>query len=342
MGKNLKISRQGNVGVILLDRPGSINALTREMIDGITLALHEFEQDPAIAAIFLEGAGERGFCSGGDVRAVRELVLEGKLAETDAFFAAEYELDGAIDKCSKPLIALTDGIVMGGGLGLAGHARYRIATDRVKFAMPESLIGFVCDCGVNAILAQAPRHRALAFMMSGLTVGAADGFVLGLTDCVVPHDKLAKVRQELLGAIARGDVATSIVGTMQAEATSGGNAEFIEHADRCQGAFSGSSALEIVQSLEILAKSNSSARFLFEMLERRCPTSLAVIVKSHDDVRDHMDVARSLEADLVLASWMARRPDFAEGVRAILVDKNELRGWNPVSLDDFDESSIPA
>jgi len=341
MGENLQVSKEGNIGVIVLDRPKAINALTRQMIDGIASALKDFEDDPAIAAIFLEGTGERGFCAGGDVRAMRALALEGRFDEADAFFAAEYEVDGAIATCSKPVVALTDGIVMGGGIGLAGHARYRIATDRVKFAMPESSIGFFCDCGVNIILARAPRHRALAFMMTGQAVGAADSFTLGLTDCVIPHSKMAEVREKLVVAIALGDVETSIISTMQAEATSGGEAEFVALANDCKSAFAGGSAKEIVTALEMLAKTNESAKKLADMIAQKSPTSLATIVKSHDAVRDHMNLARSLESDRRLASWVVRRPDFSEGVRAILVDKDQVRGWQPKSLDGVDESTIP-
>lgn len=341
MNENLKVSKEGNIGVIVLDRPKVINALTRQMIDGIARALKGFENDPAIAAILLEGNGARGFCAGGDVRVVRQLVLDGALDEADAFFAAEYEVNGAIATCSKPVVVMTDGVVMGGGIGLAGHARYRIATDRVKFAMPESSIGFFCDCGVNMILARAPRHRALAFMMTGQAVGAADSFTLGLTDCVIPAGKMAEVRENLGAAIALGDVPISIISTMQSEAVSGGEAEFVALADDCKSAFTGASAKEIVEALETLAKTNESAKKLADMLARKCPTSLAVIVKSHDVVRDHFDLEQCFKSDNALASWMVRRPDFAEGVRAILVDKDQVRGWQPASLGALEESAIP-
>ena len=139
-------------------------------------------------AVLFEGRGEKGFCSGGDVRAVREAVLAGRPEEGDAFFDDEYAMNGEIANYEKPVIAICDGIVMGGGIGIAGHADFRFATPTVRFAMPESAIGFVSDVGVNAILARAPLNRALLFLMSGSAVGAGDARALGLTDCIVkPH-----------------------------------------------------------------------------------------------------------------------------------------------------------
>ena len=157
MTTDLHISTTGHLGRITLDRPRAINALSLEMIEGITAALTAWRADPAIGVVLIEGAGEKGFCSGGDVRAARALVLEGRPDEAERYFATEYRMNALIAGYPKPLVALTHGIVMGGGIGIAGHCGMRITQPGARFAMPESAIGFFADVGVNAILAKAKR-----------------------------------------------------------------------------------------------------------------------------------------------------------------------------------------
>lgn len=185
MTGQLDVIREGNLGIIALNRPEAINALSLEMINGITRKLEQWRSDDGIRLVLFEGRGPRGFCSGGDVRAVRQAVISGHPETGDAFFAAEYEMNGIIARYPKPTVALAHGVVMGGGIGIAGHCAFRFAAADARFAMPEAAIGFVCDVGVNFILARAPLHRALAFALSGQAVGVADALALGLTDCAV-------------------------------------------------------------------------------------------------------------------------------------------------------------
>lgn len=340
MSETVLTSRSGKTGVITLNRPEAINALDMGMIRGVAAAFADFSADASVEAIILEGAGTRGFCAGGDVRAVRQAVLDGDMAAADGFFEEEYALNAAIAESRKPVVALTDGVVMGGGIGLAGHAQYRIATDRVKFAMPESAIGFVCDVGVDAIMAKAPVHRALAFLMTGLVVGAADALALGLTDCVVPHDRMSVIREELFAAIAEGDVPTSIVNVMQANGVDAGETVFVAQADRLETAFLAGDAAQIFAALAAMTDGNKDAKAVFEILKMRCPTSLVAIEKSHMAARNHGDIARILAVDLAMARWMVRQADFAEGVRAVLVDKDQAPVWAPLKFEDVDITAI--
>lgn len=340
MSETVIVSRTENTGVITLNRPEAINALTREMIGAIHAAFEDFSADADIAAILLEGTGPRGFCAGGDVRAVRQLVCDGNFAEAEAFFTEEYKLNGAIATSNKPVVALCDGVVMGGGIGLAGHAEFRFATDRARFAMPESAIGFMCDVGVDAILAKTTRHRALAFLMSGSVVGAADALALGLTDCIVPHEKLPVIREELFAAIAQGDVATSIVNVMQANGVDGGKAEFCQMVEGLAKAFSGAGALEIMHELNRAGTRNNDAKQMAELLATRSPTSLVAIFESHTAARKTGDISHILDADLALARWIIRQPDFVEGVRAVLVDKDQSPSWVPKDLQGFDIAQV--
>lgn len=336
MQNQVIITTTSNTGVITLNRPQAINALSRGMIDEMHQALRAFEADADIGAILIEGLGARGFCAGGDVRAIRDMMLAGDFVGSDGYFAAEYALNGAIAACSKPVVVMCDGAVMGGGIGLAGHAHFRIGTQQVRYAMPEGAIGFVPDIGVDAILAEAPRHRALAFLMSGQVVGAADALVLGLVDCIIPQAQMALVREELFLAIAAGDVATSITNVMQAHGVDAGETVFVDLADRLQGAFAGNDVAQIIAAISDQADGDDEIGQFSALLATRCPTTLVAAVVSHDLARAHRRIEDVLANDFKVACWMVRRPDFAEGVRAVLVDKDHKPSWQPDGLEKVD------
>ena len=342
MGSKVVISRIGRTGVITLNRPEAINALDREMIDLISSGLETFLSDDGIAAVLIEGAGEKGFCAGGDVRAVRDAVVAGDLAAAEGYFAAEYALDRAIAEAAKPVIALTDGVVMGGGIGLAGHARYRITTDRARFAMPEAAIGFFCDVGVNAILAAAPRHRALAFMLAARPVGAADALALGLTDCVIAAKDMLHMREELFRAVDEGDAATSIVNMMQAHGIEAGPGKLVQLADRLETCFGGVSARDIIAALATAAQTDPDAAEFGAAVLAHCPTTHEANIQCHDAARTDRSLSGVFARDLALAGHMCRRADFSEGVRAVLVDKDRSPKWSPVAADAVDPAAITA
>jgi enoyl-CoA hydratase len=234
MSEQVQISIEGQMGVIALNRPEAINALNLEMIEAIRARLTLWAVDGAIKAVLFEGRGSKGFCAGGDVRAVRAAVLSDNHAGADAFFVSEYGMNGQIARYPKPVVAITHGVVMGGGLGIAGHARYRFTTPEARFAMPEAAIGFFCDVGVNAILSRSPVHRALLFELSGVPVGAADALALGLTDCAILPERLAEVRRLIVGAADSSNVDAALTGIMEAESIQAGERTFCDLADRLE------------------------------------------------------------------------------------------------------------
>jgi enoyl-CoA hydratase len=331
MTTELEISRDGALGRIALNRPQAINALNRGMIEGISAALERWRDDPAVGAVLFTGNGPKGFCSGGDVRAARALVLDGRPEEADAYFATEYRMNGLIAAYPKPLVALTHGIVMGGGIGVAGHCGVRVTTPGARFAMPESAIGFFADVGVSAILAKSTLNRALLFLMSGVSVGASDALALGLADAVVAAERVDAFAADLAGAAASSDPRTAIVRLMEAESVVAGDAPFCAMADQLLPAEPDSPAefLERVAALPALAD-------VAALFEARCPGSLVATFFAQLEARRLMDVAKTLEMDLRLAAVMARRPDFAEGVRAVLIDKDQTPHWSPPTLAAFD------
>ena len=331
----LDISTDGHLGIIALNRPAAINALSLEMIEGVTEILIRWRDDAAIGAVLFEGRGAKGFCAGGDVRAARALVVAGTPELADAYFAAEYGMNGLIAGYPKPLIALSHGIVMGGGIGIAGHCRYRLTQPGARFAMPEAAIGFFPDVGVNAILAKAPLNRALLFEMTGTSVGAADVLALGLADAVVDPERLAAIRAGLAAAAGSSHPDSAIVRLIEAETIEAGEASFCALAGLLPADAPASPAdfLARVAAVPALAE-------LSGLVGARSPSALTAIFYAQLAARRLLEVPRVLDLDLRLAAVMARAPDFAEGVRAVLVDKDQRPRWRPARLAEVDPAAI--
>jgi enoyl-CoA hydratase len=328
---DLLISTDGHLGRISLNRPAAINALSLGMIEGIKETLRRWSADDGIGAIVFEGIGPKGFCAGGDVRAARSLVIGGQPEQADAYFASEYEMNRMIATYAKPLVALGHGITMGGGFGIAGHCRFRFTQPGARFAMPESAIGFFGDVGVSAILAKAPLNRALLFMMSGVSVGAADALALGLADAVIAPEQVADLRADLVGAAAAADPAAAIGRLMEANSVVAGEAPFCALADLLPAEPAKTPAEFVAAVAAMPALADIAALF-----PTRSPGSLVATFFAQHAARRLMDVTQTLAMDLRLARVMARRPDFAEGVRAVLVDKDQAPKWSPASLAELD------
>src|SRR3954465_10973869 len=187
---------EGSVGFIRLNRPKAINAVTLEMFHDIDKALDRFEADPAVAVIVLEGAGERGLCAGGDIRALWESSkIDGDLGKI--LWRDEYIVNARIKKFPKPYVAFMDGIVMGGGVGLSAHSAHRVVTDKTKLAMPEAGLGFFPDVGGTWLLSHAPGEIGTYFGLTGQNMNGPDAIYADFADVVVPSRKLAALRETL-------------------------------------------------------------------------------------------------------------------------------------------------
>lgn len=327
MTSQLEIAVEGHLGVIALSRPEAINALSGEMIAGITSQLELWRDDPAIHAVLFEGRGARGFCSGGDVRAARTMVIEGRPEAADAYFAAEYRMNGLIATYSKPIIALTHGIVMGGGIGIAGHARFRFTTQDAQYAMPEGAIGLFADIGVNSILAKAPEHRALLFLLTGQPVKGADVLALGLADCCIEAPRLPEVRAAIVAAANTGNIEPALVALMQSESIQAGERDLTDAADDLATILVLPTAAEMIEALREAGEDEPAVAAYATLLSRLSPATLEANVLAHRAARTMRDIDAVLALDLKLASFLARYPDFAEGVRAQLVDKDRTPHW---------------
>lgn len=341
MDRNITISVEGACGIITLNRPRALNALNHDMVGDALDALHDWADDDGIRVVLIEGEGERGLCAGGDVRATRELALAGQPDTAVSFFADEYAMNALIATYRKPVVALQHGIIMGGGIGISSHARYRIATTDSAFAMPEAAIGFFCDVGVNAILYKTSEARALAFLLSGETVGVADAMALGLADAAIEPDALAGVRARIIEAAQAYDLDTALATVIQGAASQQGQSQLCTLADTLEDAFAGETVTAIIEALRDLADDGDpGAAALYGAIARHCPTSLVAILLSHRLARRQRDVDAILAADLAMAQYLALRGDFAEGVRAVLVDKDRMAKWNPARLADVDYAEL--
>ncbi|HUV33069.1 MAG TPA: enoyl-CoA hydratase/isomerase family protein, partial [Devosiaceae bacterium] len=269
------VDRLGGLAVIRLNRPRVINALSLTMIESLVSWLTHLSEDAGVTAILLRGEGERGFCAGGDVKAVREAVQAGRPGAARHYFATEYRLDALVAACPKPVIAFQHGVVMGGGVGLSAPARHRVGVTGAQFAMPEPAIGFFADVGVNFALRGAPRHRALAFTMSGLPVGVADARALGLCDAEVAPADLDTLQAELVDAAAGAEPAAAIAAAIAGLEPETGEAAFCAVADALRAVFEAPDPAALTARLETAAKADPRgfAATLADAFGSGCPTS---------------------------------------------------------------------
>jgi len=342
MQEEIDIALEGHLGVITLDRPKAINALSANMIVTILAALKKWAGDEKVRLVLLKGVGERGFCAGGDVRWTRDMFLAGRNKEALGFFELEYEMNRLISLYPKPLVALTHGVVMGGGIGLAGHAKFRISTVEARFGMPEAAIGFFCDVGSRSILARAPRHMALLFMLSGDAVAPGDAIRLGLSDIAISKDQYEAVRAAIVAAGNSDDVAGALNSLLESYKTDPGEARFCALADKHKGCFTGTDPGKIIERLKQNAGSDEELALVVKRIAGRCPTSHWANLKALDDARANSEIGAVLSGDLALARHMAPRGDFVEGIRAVLIDKDQQPKWKPDDIAGVDVGKISA
>lgn len=322
----------GHAGRITLDRPRAINAVDLGMLQSIADALDEWEHDPAVAVVVLDGAGERGFCAGGDVRTLYDQVVVGRADETATFFRVEYAVDARIAEYAKPVVALADGITMGGGIGLAGHARLRVVTERSRLAMPETRIGFTPDVGGTWLLSRAPGRLGEYLALTGTAMDAADAIFAGLADHLVPSERLA----ELTAALAVEPDPAAAVEWMAVPPPPSALAAQQPWID---DAFSADTVAEIVERLR--ARPEDAASAAARVLEELSPTALAVTLAAVRRARTRPDLRAVLAQEYGLVMWFATtQPDLAEGIRAQLVDKDRSPRWQPAGIADVTPETV--
>lgn len=325
----------GGVGFVTLNRPKAINSLNQNMVDRLTEVLTAWAADDAITGVVLDGAGERGLCAGGDVVALRRSALEGG-AEARKFWYDEYRLNGLIGRYPKPYVALMDGIVMGGGVGVSVHGSVRVVTDTTKLAMPEVGIGFIPDVGGTYVLAQTPGGLGLYAALTGSTFTGADAIELGLADHFVPHDALAGFSSDIA---AEGiDAALRRHAVEPPESALAAQRHWI---DECFGtAADPKPLLDIVAGLR--AHDAEEAGKAADVIAGRSPVSVAVTREAIRRAADHETLEDALIQEYRVSCASLRSHDFVEGIRAQLVDKDRTPQWLPASFADVTTADVEA
>ncbi|MFF1920042.1 enoyl-CoA hydratase/isomerase family protein [Streptomyces sp. NPDC058221] len=324
---------EGRIRHITLNRPRALNALNHTMVLRVQEVLDAAERDDSVTAVLLTGAGERGLCAGGDIRAIRDDALSGSPAALD-FWRDEYRLNAGIARFPKPYVAIMDGIVMGGGVGVSAHGSIRIVTERSRVAMPETGIGFVPDVGGTYLLGRAPGELGTHLALTGEAAGAADALLCGLADHFVPF-------RELPGLIGALDVCTTpaeVVATAEryAEAAPGG--ELAARRDWIDACYSAATVEEIVERLGdcgVPAAKEAAATIL-----AKSPTALKVTLESVRRARRLDDLEAVLNQEYRVSSAAFTRPDLVEGVRAQIVDKDRNPRWNPAGLAEVTDADV--
>jgi enoyl-CoA hydratase len=325
---SLILDQQGSVAHLRLNRPKALNALDPAMITGIAAALAAWRADPSVAMVLVEGEGGRAFCAGGDIRHARELLIGGDTAGLVGFLADEYAMNGAIAALEKPWISLIDGVCMGGGIGVSVHGSHRVVTENAVLAMPETTIGLFPDVGTSFVLSRLPDALGFWLGLTGARLRGAEAVEAGLATHFVPREAL----QALRDAVLAGDTG-AIAGAAQA-VPPGPIAALRPAVARCFGA---GSVPAIVAALE--AEATDWAREQLAILRRVSPTSLFVTHEMLTRAK-HMDLPACLAMDLALIRTVTPYPDFTEGVRALLVDKDNNPRWTPARIEDVSAATI--
>jgi enoyl-CoA hydratase len=322
------VERRGTAGLIRLNRPKALNSLTIPMVRTIAAALDEFAGDQAVASVLVMGEGERGFCAGGDIRAIHMSGRSGDgLAET--FWREEFRLNHRIASYPKPYVALMDGITMGGGVGLASHGRHRIVTERTRLAMPETGIGYFPDVGATWLLPRTPGESGTWMALTGLDINASDAIYTGLADVYMSSSRLEEAVHRLtnLSAGSSSDDVDAVLRDLSEQVDEGrlqANAAMIDRA------FHFNRVEDIASALA--AEEGEFAAETRRVMLTRSPTSLKLALRLLRAGRQSRTLGECLARELGACMHVLHGPDFYEGVRAAVIDKDRNPKWSPPTI----------
>ena len=337
----LIVERVGQVGSITLNRPRVLNVLTPVMVDGLNATLKAWAGDAAIKAVVIRGAtrddGKTPFCAGGDIRMLYEQRVDPERRFAVHFYQEEYRLNRRLHQFPKPHVALIDGVVMGGGVGASIHGSHRVMSERTLFAMPETGIGLFPDVGATHFLPRCPGHFGLYLGLTGARIGVADAVHCGLGTHHVPSAKIAALDRALLEADYARDPRKTVDAVIADFAAKPSVAPLESHRGGIERAFSAPSVEQIFARLE--ADGSPFATDTLKQLRTKSPLSLKVTFRQltrHGDLS--FDEAMKLEYRLAVHCNFGR--EFFEGIRAVVVDKDQAPQWRPARLEDVTEAMV--
>jgi enoyl-CoA hydratase len=350
VSEQISVNVADGVGHVTLDRPQALNALSYAMIRELTDVFTAWRDDSEVALVVIDGAGERGFSAGGDIRELYGYATNGNAGDAREFFRSEYRLDAMIARYPKPVVAIMDGITMGGGIGLAGHASIRVVTERSRVAMPETRIGFTPDVGGSWLLGRAPGELGVHLALNSRTMDAADALHAGFADSFVPSERIPHLLQALAERADPGSPAEIV---MLFDETPGPSTLALAR-DWVDACYSAPTVREIITRLRAFAEGRADASAssfpthpldpaasayaaaAADELETLSPTALTVTLESVRRARTLPTLEAALEQEFRLVSWFIEQHDLREGIRAQVIDKDRSPKWSPDTLEGVD------
>lgn len=329
-------SRRGAAGIVTLNRPKALNAVTHGMVKALRAQLDAWSNDDAVTRVVVTAAGARAFSAGGDIRHLYDLGKDGKLGDMLQFWRDEYPLNAAIKGYRKPYVSLIDGIVMGGGVGVSVHGSHRVAGDRYSFAMPEVGIGFFPDVGATWFLPRMPSETGTYCALTGERFNAADAVAAGLATHRIPSARFPALLEGLTGTV-------SVDAVLAAFSEPAGEGPIMARRAAIDRLFAGSSVETILAALDAEAVSCSAdaawAAKTAATMRAKSPLSLKIALAQ---VRrgKAWDFAACMRAEFRIVSRIIEGHDFYEGVRAVIVDKDNAPRWRPASLAEVSEAQV--
>jgi len=325
------IRREGSAGFLSLNRPSAIHALTLPMVHAMTATLLEWRDDSEVKAVIIDHAEGRGFCSGGDIAFLRNSALNDGGASGRKFFHDEYQLNHLIFTYEKPVVAFMDGITMGGGVGISQPARFHVATENTRYAMPETGIGLFPDVGGGWYLSRLPGRIGQFLALTGARLDGAECKWAGLATHYLPHDALAEAKERIAHGHEPAQVLAALAVTPPPAKIEGNAAAIARH-------FASDRFEDILASLEV-DDSEWAAKEL-ATLRTKSPQTCKVALRQLHDSLACADFAANMRQEYRIASRVLTRPDFAEGVRAVIVDKDNAPQWNPATPEGVSDELI--
>jgi enoyl-CoA hydratase len=333
---DILFERRGAAGIVTLNRPKALNAVTHGMVCALRAQLDRWADDPAVTRVIVTAAGERAFCAGGDIRALYDLGRAGRLNEALRFWRDEYPLNAAIKNYRKPYVALIDGIVMGGGVGISVHGSHRVAGDRFQFAMPEVGIGFFPDVGATWFLPRMPGELGTYCGLTGERFNAADGVGAGIATHRVASARFAELLEALTGNVPVDAVLAAFHGA-------GGKGPVMARRNTIDRLFAAMHVEDILDALTREAGSGSGdaewAAKAAATIRAKSPLSLKIALAQ---VRRgaNWDFDTCMRTEFRIVSRIIEGHDFYEGVRAVIVDKDNQPRWRPATLAEASEALV--